>query len=44
MEDGGVRVASFTYMLLGWAPSNIKEEEYEEEDFDLLDRDIVTEL
>ncbi|KAH1064283.1 hypothetical protein J1N35_029270 [Gossypium stocksii] len=38
-DDGGSKVASFKDKLLGWNPNESIEEDYEEDEFELLDRD-----
>ncbi|MBA0650059.1 hypothetical protein Goklo_017549 [Gossypium klotzschianum] len=41
-DDGGSKVASFKDKLLGWASNESVKEDYEEDEFELLDGDVLT--
>ncbi|MBA0587236.1 hypothetical protein Gorai_000368, partial [Gossypium raimondii] len=41
-DDGGSKVASFKDKLLGWVSNESVKEDYEEDEFELLDADVLT--
>ncbi|MBA0799830.1 hypothetical protein Gohar_010319 [Gossypium harknessii] len=41
-DDGGSKVASFKDKLLGWVSNESVKEDYEEDEFELLDGDVLT--